>query len=80
MSQCRACNADVIWRRTYPNGKPIPLDPPPWYIAPDETGPDVGVTDRGDTIRGHRQAEAGPGRQRVRTAHFATCPNWRGPR
>ena len=74
MATCRSCGAPVIWARTVPGGKSMPVDPEPFdrgnlVLTGDAThGFDVSVMDRKDD--GHEHY----------LSHFATCPQaggWR---
>lgn len=71
MSNCRACGAEIIWRRTEANDRPIPLD-----AEPDANG-NVELLDDG-RARVHAAGQSAMfDVQPVRyMPHHATCPNW----
>ena len=74
MATCRSCGADIIWARTVPGGKLMPVNVEPsergnLVLTGDSTiGFDVSVMDRKDD--GHEYY----------LSHYATCPQagqWR---
>ena len=77
LSNCRSCPAEVIWTRTVPNDRPMPLDPVAtseglWIVVGNA------VDDKGRSTpqvrRLHRDEPPPEGIDRF-TSHFETCPN-----
>lgn len=68
MSNCRSCNAEIVWAINESTGKPSPFDAAPdpkgrWAVHEDPEG--------GDHLVAYHDPDA-----RVRyVSHFATCPN-----
>ena len=67
MSQCRSCDAEIIWAKTLPNGKNIPVDPVP------VKGGNIQL----ELIGGKQRAIIHPSDPEItrHVSHFATCPN-----
>lgn len=65
---CNTCGAPVLWVRSYPKGKLMPIDPDP------VEGGNVELTEHGVVVHGQPELAADGPRYK---AHFATCPNWK---
>lgn len=74
MARCRSCSAEIMWGRTTPGGKRIPVD----VDEVDDGNIVIDGIDRGTTL--FKVVSPGEGRY---VSHFVTCPNadeWRAKR